>query len=441
MQDQAPSFIGVGDFVYRGLLDSPVVAADGADLIDANGRHYLDATACNGAAMWGYDVSLIHKASAAISALPALPSFCESPLRLQLAERLHRMVLESTGLSGRVAFALGGAQGIELALKIVRANRAHGPLLVFEGGYHGRSPTTAHLSSSARYRRGFEDFAPAQITRLPSPNCAECRFGQSPERCAVQCASFVEATLTRDIGGLVGGPEPAALVFESLQNVAGLVAPDPRYLCAVVERLQHAGAIVIADEVFTGFHRTGPLFGFLRYGLKPDIIVMSKALTNGSAALSAIWARTPLADAGQFGPGSHSVTFGNVPWAMAVANESVSRFEDVELMRTLVAGAETGLESAMRTIADRCPEVADWSVIGATARMRLSTTRASSVQMAAARSPDSLSGRCGVLLAATGLATNVVGLHPALTLVDADYEAIARMVSAAINTVSRRGSE
>ncbi|WP_411139197.1 aminotransferase class III-fold pyridoxal phosphate-dependent enzyme [Streptomyces sp. C10] len=108
----------------------------------------------------------------------------------------------------------------------------------------------------------------------------------------------------------------SAFIFESVQNVGGMVEPDPALLRAAVDHARANGAMVIAAEIFTGMHRSGPHWGFQRSGITPDVVVASKALTNGAAALSAVWARERLVAPQTYRPGSHSrpTSVFHMPW-------------------------------------------------------------------------------------------------------------------------------
>ena len=315
-----PRFLGAGDFVYRSQPVPVFQDAHGTRLRDADGRTYIDAEGANGTTALGYDPTLLQEAMERVARLPALPSFCESSLRLEVAERLERHVARSTGCDGRVTFEVGGAQGIELAMKIVAANVGWGQVVVFQGGYHGRSPFTTHLSVSPRYRAQLGGSV-GEVIRLPYPDRDRSPFGLGPEDAAMAARAYVESFGTERSGIRAG--DVAALVFEPILNVGGMARPDPAFIHATVAHFRSLGALVVVDEVFTGFHRTGPAHGFELYGIDPDVVVLSKALTNGAAALSAIWAREPLLDEAHFAPGAHSSTLSGTPLSLAIAGCSV----------------------------------------------------------------------------------------------------------------------
>jgi 4-aminobutyrate aminotransferase-like enzyme len=425
-----PGFIGAGDFVYRSPDVPRFTAAAGSSLEDADGRRYLDAEAANGTVCLGYDSSILEAAMRRAAALPALPSFCESELRLDVARRLEAEVSRAVGAPGRISFEVGGAQGIELAMKIVASNRPWGTVATLQGGYHGRSPFTGALSASARYRRPIPVGA-GEVVRLPYPDCEQCPFGLDPDGCEGACVAYLRS-LDADRSGI--GEEVAALVLEPLLNVGGMAMPPRGYLDAAVERFRAAGALIVVDEIFTGFHRTGPRFGFERHGLAPDIVVLSKALTNGAAGLSAVWSREPLAAAASFPPGTHSSTFSGTPLMLAVAGVVLERFADRAAWDARAARLEARLTEIVVAAAREAPAlVRSTQVYGGVARLLLSRPAAWQVRAAALRPDDG--DRPGVILASTGMTPDVIALHPPLTIADADLDAIGEGLTQALRSV------
>lgn len=412
MRALAARHLAQGDFVYR-TPDPPLfVRAEGVWLYDSEGRAYLDGEAANGTAVLGYDGSLLDDARSRIDGTPSLPSFCESPLRLRVAARLAGALEEITGQRGRVAFELGGAQGIELALKIALHSRPKANIAVFEGAYHGRSLFTSHLSASSRYRAQY-GWNGGPTLRLPYPDCGRCRFGLSPDRCAVECGTYAAGMIEEEFAGCSTHSNDGlcAFIFEPVLNVGGMVSPDPRYLRRCVESARRQGALIIADEIFTGMHRTGPLFGFQRFGLEPDIVVFSKGLTNGICPLSCVWSREPIASPERFPPGTHSVTHGNSQLALALADTVLDRYESEN-----VAGRVHDLAQALeagRSRLEAVPGVRKFDVVGGIARIVLSEPVADRVKYRAMNEAPP-PGVERLLVASTAVAPHVVSLHPSL---------------------------
>jgi len=366
----------------------------------------------------GYDAEILAEAARAAGAMPALPSFCESELRLKVGKRLESEVSRAVGAAGRISFEVGGAQGIELAMKIVAANRGWGPIVTLEGCYHGRSPFTGALSASARYRRPIS-VGIGEVVRLPYPDPERGLFRLSRESSEETFASYLRF-LDSDVSGVAA--EVSALLIEPLLNVGGMIVPPTGYLRAAISRFQAQGALVVVDEIFTGFHRVGPRFGFELHGLQPDIVVLSKALTNGAAGLSAIWAREPLLDPEHFRPGTHSSTFSGTPFMLSVVDAVLDRFQDRESWSARVGDLEKSLRDLVAEAAEAAPVVVERAEAhGAVARLLLRTPTAWDVRMAAlGASHEADTDLPGVLVASTGMAPDVVAVHPPLTIEQED---------------------
>ncbi len=433
--------VSVGDFVYRQKHVPRFVGARGAYLFDDEGRRYLDAEASNGATLLGYDETILREACERMAGLPSLPSFCESELRLRVAARLVEMLGGATGESGRVAFSLGGAQGIELAMRVVRGTRPEGPLAVFEGGYHGRSIYTAELSAAQRYRTAFPSVA-ERVVRLPYGDCAQCRFGRVRASCAHECVSFVKTGLRSEVSGF-GGREAqvAALIVEPFVSAGGTFKPDRVYLEETVHAFRERGALIVVDETFTGLYRTGTRWGFEHYAFTPDLVVFAKGLTNGLVPLSCVWARDPLMLPPAFPPGSHSSTFSNNIMALAVADVVLDRLDAWEGRAAQLAELESALVRLVAGLASRSSLVESGSALGAVARLLLKPGLSCGTVMDRARtiawSEGESGGPTGVILAGSGLADNVVALNPALSFDREAFRHTQRLLEQTFDALER----
>lgn len=410
-----------GDFVYR-HDDAPLfVKAQGATLEDAEGFRYLDAEAANGSATLGYDSTLFDEALERVREIPTVPSFCETEVRLRVARRIATLLNESAGCEGRVAFDLGGAQGIELALKVARLNNRHrAQFVTFEGGYHGRSPFTSQLSASHRYRAINGEWR-IPVLRLPYPDTEQCRFSATPADSATACISYVRQTLANEYAGLTsqsGQPDICAVVIEPMLNAGGMAFPDPRYIEYVVAAFREQGALIVMDEVFTGLHRMGTRWGFQHYNFVPDIVVISKALTNGMVPLSCVWARDPLMAPANFPPGTHSVTFANNPFSLAVAECVLERYESWREIDSSMRALESGIRDALEAAVGASPLARSATVRGGVGRILLNQPIASEVRQAALHigRHEPVDGFHGMLVASTGMAPNVIAVHPPLNI-------------------------
>ena len=428
-----PRFLGAGDFVYRSKVVPVMASGSGATLVDEDGYRYVDAEAANGTAGLGFDATLLRAVADRAATLPGLPSFAESRRRIDVGERLARLVEESTGTPGRVAFETGGAQAMELALRVVFANTSARTVVVFEGAYHGRSAATSRLSTSARYRRLLA--ADIDVVRLPYPDCARCPGSAGPPggvSCGDECLARVTRVGLDELAGAPVGGGIAAVVFEPLLNVGGMALPAANLVQHVVDHFRGLGALVVVDEVFTGLYRVGPRWGFELHGVVPDVVVGAKAMTNGLGALSFVWAREPLLSPESFPPGSHSTTFAANPFALAAADVVLARYEASGA--SIAAGARSLHEAAAR-LRD-APHVTRVDATGWVVRAVLDGPLAPRVREHAltAGRADPVGGWHGVLVASTGLAPDVVALHPPYVATPAELDAAVTLLVRALES-------
>ncbi|MFA5136353.1 MAG: aminotransferase class III-fold pyridoxal phosphate-dependent enzyme [Patescibacteria group bacterium] len=422
------SYLAKGDFVYRHSPAPVFVKATGVVMEDKNGKRYFCAEAANGTTGLGFDSSIIDESFIKIKDIPSIPSFCETEIRLKLAVRLGKKISEITGIEGHLAFELGGAQGIELALRIAKANNSKSQYAVFEGGYHGRSIFTAQLSASHRYRSAMGDWR-IPVIRLPYPDYEQSGKVMSKKIWQQNYLKQLDLLASRETGGMIAkGKEKdvVALIVEPVLNAGGITKPDKEILEKVVETFRRLGAIIIVDEVFCGFYRTGPMFGFQHYSFTPDIIVMSKAITNGITPLSCVWAKDPLLIAKNFPPGSHSATFVNQPFGLAVADTVLDRYEKWSTLNTDIKYIESRLDGIIQRILKISKHTVSGNTIGALGRILLKHNNAGKI-LDIARSvawKNPVNGVHGLILASTGMASNVIAINPPLKMKKLDLDTL-----------------
>ena len=205
-----------------------------------------------------------------------------------------------------------GAEAVENAVKIARAYTRRPAVICFEDAFHGRTLLTMSLTSKTHpYKAGFEPFA-SDIYRVPYAYCYRCSYGLTYPSCAVHCAHHLEDTFMR----VVAAESVAAVIVEPVLGEGGFVTPPPEFLGIVQEICRRHGIVFVADEVQTGFGRTGKLFACEHYGIAPDLLVTAKSL-GGGLPLAAVTGRAEIMD--HTGPGSLGGTFGGNPLACEAA--------------------------------------------------------------------------------------------------------------------------
>ncbi len=296
-------------FGARNYAPLPVVLSTGADcwVTDTEGRRYLDMMSAYSANSFGHAHPRLLAALTAQAGRLALTSRAYSNDRLPLL--LRRLAM----LSGyeRVLPVNTGLEAVETALKAARkwAHKVKGvppgkaEIIACQGNFHGRSIAIVGLSSEAQYRDGFGPFPPGLKT-VP--------FG--------------------DVGALAAAinPHTAAFLVEPIQGEGGVIVPPPGYLSACAALCRRHGVLLIVDEVQTGLGRTGKLFAYQHEPVRPDGIILGKALGGGLLPVSAFLADDVLMRV--FTPGDHGSTFGGNPLASAVALAALDLLEDEGLV-------------------------------------------------------------------------------------------------------------
>jgi ornithine--oxo-acid transaminase len=314
-------------FGARNYDPLPVVLAhgEGAWVRDVGGRRYLDLMSAYSAVSFGHAHPAIVAALVAQARKLAVTSRAFHNDRLPaLMERLARL----TGLD-RALPSNGGAEAVETALKAMRkwgykvkgiaADRAE--IIVCRNNFHGRSITIVGFSSEAHYRDGFGPFAPG-FKAIP--------FGD---------AAALEAAIT---------PNTAAFLVEPVQGEGGIIVPPAGYLADCARICREHRVLLICDEIQTGLGRTGYFLGCEHDGVKPDGVILGKALGGGLLPVSMFVATDDVMQV--FTPGDHGNTFGGNPLASTVALAALDVLED-EGLCARSAAVGTWLLAELRAIA------------------------------------------------------------------------------------------
>ena len=226
----------------------------------------------------------------------------------------------------RVFFCGGGSEAVEIALKMARQYQyvsgkpKKTKIVARRGQYHGSTYGAMSLSSPARYRGIFEPHDP-HVRHVGSPYCYRCPWGLEYAKgaCGLQCAKDLQRLIEFE------GAETIAAFIATPIN-AGNQVPPPEYWPMILEILEKNDILFIGDEVLCGFGRLGTWFGFDRFGVIPDIMVVAKALTGGYLPGGAVIASDQVAEAFRNDVFHHGVTYGSHPAVM------VSGLRAIEIM-------------------------------------------------------------------------------------------------------------
>jgi 4-aminobutyrate aminotransferase len=308
----------------------PVQRGEGSWLVTDTGRRVLDLTCGIAVTPVGHAhprvVAAIRAQAEKLSHICAGVALYEP--NVALAEALVKVT--PPGLD-TVFFGNSGAEAIEGSIKLARQVTRRNALIVFRGGFHGRSTgAMAVTTSKAAYRRGYGALLP-DVYMAPFPYPLACPI--KPEHDAKACSEHCLAELDVLLEHHVPPEHVAAILIEPVLGEGGYVAPPVAFLVALRELATRIGAMLIFDEVQTGFGRTGAWFAAQKMGVTPDILALAKAL-GGGLPLGAVVSARELQD--KWLPGTHGSTFGGNPVSCA------SGLATLEVIRDegLVARAE-----------------------------------------------------------------------------------------------------
>lgn len=236
---------------------------------------------------------------------------------VRLAERL----VELTGGDTMVYFSNSGAEANEGAIKLVKYVTKRPGIIAFRGSFHGRTlATTSLTSSSSAYRKNYEGLLPSiyfaeypYLYRTPY----EMKDGKCPKEYFEQFKNIFHT--------LIDPSMVAAIMMEPVQGEGGYIVPDKEFVQYVREICDKYGILLIFDEVQSGMGRTGKLFAYEHFGVKPDILTSAKGIANGFP-LSAVIGKKEIME--QWPAGAHGGTFGGNPVACAAANAVLDELTD-----------------------------------------------------------------------------------------------------------------
>src|SRR5437868_2011869 len=314
--------------VPRGLSQStPVYVAKAEDawLEDVDGNRYVDFAGGIGC------INVGHRREAVVAAIrEQLDRYLHTCVQVtpyegyvRLAERMNEL---TPGMFPKKTLLVNtGAEAVENAVKIARAYTGRAGVIAFEDAFHGRTMMTLALTSKTHpYKAGFAPF-PSDVYRIPYGYCYRCSYSLKYPSCDVYCARHLEDTFKR----VVAAEDVAAVIAEPVLGEGGFVNPPPEFFRILVDICHKHGVLFIADEVQSGFGRTGKMFASEHYGIEPDLLVTAKSL-GGGLPLAAVTGRAEIMDAP--GAGGLGGTFGGNPLSCAAANAVLDEFENTDLL-------------------------------------------------------------------------------------------------------------
>jgi diaminobutyrate-2-oxoglutarate transaminase len=409
---------------YPRRLPMAVRRAAGSYIEDVDGNVYLDFLAGAGVLSLGHnhpDVvaavkeQLEHQVHGLDLPTPVKDAFTQAQLSMLPESMRDRMKIHFCGPTG--------ANGVEAAIKLCRTATGRTDVVTFQGGFHGSTTTAMALSGTVDPKRPVGG-APAGIHFFPYSYCSRCPVGLRRETCEVNCVGYLERSLT-DVGG--GIVTPAAVILELVQGEGGSVPAQVEFAQRVRRLTRQLGIPLIVDEVQTGCGRTGTWFAFEQYGIEPDVVVASKALSGIGLPVAVILYGREL-DVWQ--PGAHIGTFrGNqLAFAGGVAAIDVVRRDDV-LGNVRARGAQ--LRDLLSGLARRTGWVREVRGLGLMLGVELADPVTGAPAGALAKEIQDAALRNGLIIELGGRDDCVLRMLPPLTVSEREVEQAGAALEAA----------
>src|SRR5574337_1077893 len=343
LREKEAQYCSHGDTVHYSPVPKFFQGCEGGFLYDRENKPYLDLQMWYSAVNFGYRNRFIADAvKAQLDQLPQLACQYLHEEKVLVAEKLAKECARAFGLDGRIQFNVGGAQAIEDSMKLVRNATGKSLFMAFTGGYHGRTLGASEITSSYRYRRRFGHFS-NRAHFVPYPYCYRCPYGKKLDTCDYYCVNQVERLFETEYNSFwdsrANEPEFVAFYVEPVQATGGYIIPPPEYFPRLQRILNERKILLVDDEIQMGFFRTGKFWAIEHFGVKPNVVVFGKAMTNGLNPISGLWAEERLISPQAFPPGSTHSTFSSNTLGTAAALATLQGIEQQDYERTV---AESG---------------------------------------------------------------------------------------------------
>jgi 4-aminobutyrate aminotransferase / (S)-3-amino-2-methylpropionate transaminase / 5-aminovalerate transaminase len=402
---------------------------EGARLIDVDGNVFLDCGGGIGCLNAGHLAPrVVARVREQVGKLHH-GCFMVAPYEAYVA--VARKLCEIAPIEGPKKAALfnSGAEAVENAIKIARRATGRSAVLAFEPGFHGRTLLALSLTTKAMpYRDGFGPFAP-EIHRLSLPEPLRRPRGVSAE-------AWIERgieDLHRFFKSTVRPSAIACAIIEPVMGEGGFIVPPRAFLEALSRVCREHGIVLVADEVQTGFGRTGKMFASPAAGLTPDLVCLAKSLSNG-LPLSAVVGRADLVDAVQ--PGGLGGTFGGNPIACAAALGAIETLEEGGLLERANALGER-VAARFEGFVQRFAWIGEARGVGAMRALELVRDRETlEPDPARVERVLALAALRGVLLLSAGLNGNVIRTLMPLVMTDAELDEALDVLESCLEEVA-----
>ncbi len=406
-----------------------VKSANGAIITDVDGNRMIDFAGGIGMQNIGHCHPRVVSAIKEQAAKSIHSCFHVMPYEsyIELAEKLNQRV--PGNWKKKTMFVNSGAEAVENAVKIARKATGRSGVISFERGFHGRTLMTLSLTSKVKpYKAGFGPFAP-DTYKFPYPDYYRASANMSRKEVDREILRQIEDLFIKEVL-----PESvAAIILEPVQGEGGFIIPSLQFVQGVRQICNRYGIAMIADEIQTGFGRTGKMFAMEHYGVAADIVTMSKSIAAGMP-LSAVTGRADWMDAPE--TGQLGGTFAGSPVSCAAALAVLEVLEEEKLAeRAQLIGNR--MVEAFTQMQGRYSIIGDVRGLGAMTAIELVEDRAT--KKPATEAASQILKKCwenGLLVLSAGMYGNVVRFLPPLVITDSQLEQGLQILEKAISEVA-----
>jgi len=409
--------------------------AEGTNVWDVDGNRFLDWTSAFGVAGLGHTNPAVREALIAQAGklLHAMGDVHPTPLKAELCARLSALTFERWGAGrGKTILGNSGSDAVEAALKTSLLHSGKAGVIAFRGAYHGLGYGALEVAGMPYFREPFRPQLAEFATLLPFPACIHCPNGVT-ERYRLEgrdfpnCSSYCLEKLETEIEQTLATREIGAILVEPIQGRGGEIVPPLDFLRLLRTICDTHKILLVVDEIYTGFNRTGALFACEHSKVVPDVICLGKGLTSGFP-LSACVGRSDIMDAWPESQGEalHTSTFLGNPLGCAMALASLEQHANPALAAH-VRERGTRLKAALRAI--RSPHIVDIRGVGLLVGMELN------LDGGAVNNVVKRALRDGLILLQSGPLGNVLSFTPPFAIADEEIAVTAERLDVYLATV------
>jgi alanine-glyoxylate transaminase/(R)-3-amino-2-methylpropionate-pyruvate transaminase len=421
-------------YLTPGLLTyyrDPLILVEGhmQYLWDETGKRYLDGFAGIASVSVGHcHPDIVERVREQIGTLQHTTTIYLHPAIGELGRRLAEHMPAGSDLSVSY-FTNSGSEANEIAMLSAREYTGNVDIISLRNGYHGGTQGAMSLTAVGTWK--FKTSPAVNVKHATPGYCYRCPYGLTYPTCDVRCARDVEPLIRHETSGAVAG-----FIAEPIQGVGGVVTPPPEYFRIVYDIVRRYGGLCIADEVQTGFGRTGTAFwGFENWGVTPDLVTMAKGIGNG-APLGACVTRPEVAAV--MARRIHFNTFGGNPVSVT---QGLATLEIIDRDHIQQNAHEVGthLKRRLMELADRQPLIGEVRGVGLMLGVELVRDRTTK-EPAATEAADvlELAKERGLLIGKGGLHGNTLRIKPPMCITRDDADFLVECLDEVLMLVTKR---